>query len=237
MSRYNKDIFENQLHGKTEIRVGSSGSSGFETAGGNAISASYLFGNGSHLAGIHAEGGIDVSGTPSNDQLTVWTDSDTVEGTANLTFDTGKTLNVITTPAIANLSDNDCVGEIIKFGSGTLTAGDLYFLHTDGAWYATDSDTPAYGGSQLLAVAVGTSPTSNGMLIRGITRVASTNVQGTPAVGKPLYVSEDHTAQFDFTAPSGNGDYVRILGYCLATTGGDILLLFNPSHDWVEVSA
>ena len=126
---------------------------------------------------------------------------------------------------------------IIKFGSGTLTAGDLYFLHTDGAWYATDSDTPAYGGSQLLAVAVGTSPTSNGMLIRGITRVASGNVQGTPAVGKPLYVSEDHTAQFDFTAPSGNGDYVRILGYCLATTGGDILLLFNPSHDWVEVSA
>ena len=243
MARYDKDIYESKIHGKDNLRVGISGSNGVilgDSTTGTAISASWIYGDGSGLTGISHGGGdssINVSGTPADNQVTVWTASDTVEGTANLTFDTGKTLNVITTPAIANLSDNDCVGEIIKFGSGTLTAGDLYFLHTDGAWYATDSDTPAYGGSQLLAVAVGTSPTSNGMLIRGITRVASTNVQGTPAVGKPVYVSEDHTAQFDFTAPSGNGDYVRILGYCLATTGGDILLLFNPSHDWVEVSA
>jgi len=242
-AEYDKDKYLGRIHGKPKLRIGTSGSSGFVPNGaGNAISSSYFFGDGSGLTGIShggdgGGGGIDASGTPADNQVTVWTDSDTVEGTANLTFDTGKALNVITTPAIANLSDNDCVGEIIKFGSGTLTAGDLHFLHTDGTWYATDSDTPAYGGSQLLAVAVGTSPTSNGMLIRGITRVASTNVQGTPAVGKPVYVSEDHTAQFDFTAPSGNGDYVRIVGYCLATTGGDILLLFNPSHVWVEVSA
>ena len=148
-----------------------------------------------------------------------------------------KGITTLMAPNIGDFIDNECVGEIIKIGTGTLTAGDLYFLHTDSQWYATDSDTPAYGGSQLLAISVGTSPSEDGMLIRGLSRVASGNVQGTPAVGKPVYVSEDHTAQFDFTAPSGNGDYVRILGYCLATTGGDILLLFNPSHDWVEVSA
>ena len=153
------------------------------------------------------------------------------------TFVATKGINTITTPAIGDYVDNECVGEIIKFGTGTLTAGDLYFLHTDGQWYATDSDTPAYGGSQLLAISIGTSPTTDGMLVRGISRVASTNVEGTPVVGKPIYVSESHTAQFDFTAPSGNGDYVRILGYCLATTGGDILMLFSPSTDWVEVSA
>jgi hypothetical protein len=145
--------------------------------------------------------------------------------------------SVIMKPTIAEYVDNECTGEIIKFGAGTLTAGDLYFLHTDGTWYATDSDTPAYGGSQLLAISIGTSPSVHGMLIRGISRVASGNVQGTPAVGKPIYVSEDHTAQFDFVAPSGNGDFVRVVGYCLAITGGDILMLFNPSHDWVEVTA
>ena len=39
MSRYNKDIFEKRIHGKTDLKVGTSGSSGFvESDTGNAIS-------------------------------------------------------------------------------------------------------------------------------------------------------------------------------------------------------
>ena len=140
-----------------------------------------------------------------------------------------KGVNTLMTPAIADFSDNECIGEIIKIGTGSLTAGDLYFFHTDGAWYATDADNVDYGGTELLGVALGTSPTTHGMLVRGITRVASANVEGTPALGVSVYISESHTAQFDFTAPSGGSDYVRRLGHCLAIDSGNVLLLFNPS--------
>ena len=58
MSRYNKDIYENKIHGKENLKVGSSGSNGFEIGGaGNAISASYFFGDGSGLTGISGDGG------------------------------------------------------------------------------------------------------------------------------------------------------------------------------------
>ena len=37
------------------------------------------------------------------------------------------------------------------------------------------------------------------------------------------------------TAPSGNGDIVRIIGYCLDASNGQIW--FNPDNTFVEVSA
>ena len=37
---------------------------------------------------IAASGSIvDISGTPANNQIAIWTDANTVEGSANLTFD------------------------------------------------------------------------------------------------------------------------------------------------------
>ena len=144
--------------------------------------------------------------------------------------------SVLMTPAIDDYTDNECVGEIIYFGSTSTTVGDLYFLHTDGNWYNTDADNVDYGGTELLAVAVGSNSGTSGMMIRGLTRVASGNVEGTPAVGASVYVSESHTAQFDFTAPSASSDFVRRLGHCLATTSGDILLLFNPSLEHTVIS-
>jgi len=57
MSRYDKDIFEKRIHGKSNLKVGTSGSSGFEESDtGNAISASYFFGDGSGLTGIGGGG-------------------------------------------------------------------------------------------------------------------------------------------------------------------------------------
>ena len=149
-----------------------------------------------------------------------------------------KGYSTLITPAIADFVDNECVGEIIYFGNTSTDVGELYFLHTDGAWYNTDSDNVNYGGTELLAVAVGSNSGTNGMMIRGLTRVASGKVQGTPAIGAAVYISELHTAQFDFTAPTSGSPspYVRRLGHCLATTGGDILLLFNPSLEHTPIS-
>jgi len=51
------------------------------------ISASTFYGDGSNLTGISAGGAIDISGTPVNNQLAVWTDADTLEGESELTYD------------------------------------------------------------------------------------------------------------------------------------------------------
>jgi len=126
-------------------------------------------------------------------------------------------------------------GHIIKYGTGTTVAGQLYFLHTDGSWDSTDANVVASGASQLLGVALGTSPTTHGILLRGYVRIASSMVNGTAAIGSPVYVS-DTASEYDFTAPSSSGDFIRVMGYCIDTHSSDILLYLNPDPTWVEVT-
>jgi len=133
------------------------------------------------------------------------------------------------------LSDNEGGGHIIKYGAGTLTAGMLYYLHTDATWTATDSDAVASGGSQLLGIALGTSPTSHGVLLKGYAKIASGYVNGTAAIGQPVYVDNGTAGEYTFTAPSGNADFVRIVGYCIDIDSSDILLYFDPDKTWVKV--
>ena len=138
-------------------------------------------------------------------------------------------------PSITNHSDSEAVGEIIYIGTagwpGTTTKGKLYFFWTDSKWYSTDSDDPLWSGATFLGVAMGTNPATDGMLIRGLVRVDSAYVDGTPLIGRQVYVSEDN-GDFDFTPPSGSGDAVRCVGHCLGLDGSDILLLFDPSRDY-----
>ena len=119
------------------------------------------------------------------------------------------------------LVDNQGGGEILKYGSAQA-----------GAIGAT-------GGSQLLGIAMGTDPGVHGMLLKGYYKVASGNIDGTPAIGAPVYIADDATGEFDFDAPSGSGDFVRIVGYCIDTnddSGVDILLYFNPDSTFVELT-
>ena len=117
------------------------------------------------------------------------------------------------------LVDNQGGGEILKYGSAQAGA--------------------ATGGSQLLGIAMGTDPGVHGMLLKGYYKVASGNIDGTPAIGAPVYIADDATGEFDFDAPSGSGDFVRIVGYCIDTnddSGVDILLYFNPDSTFVELT-
>lgn len=133
------------------------------------------------------------------------------------------------------LSDNEGGGDIMKYGTGTTVAGELYYLHTDGSWSDADADAAASGADQLLGVALGTSPSSNGMLLKGFVKIASTLVNGTAVIGKAVYVSTT-AGEYDFTRPSGSNDFVRIIGYCIDTDSSDILLYFNPDPTFVEIS-
>ena len=134
------------------------------------------------------------------------------------------------------LSDNEGGGEILKYGSGTTAAGKLYYLHTDGTWTEVDANAAASGGSQLVGIALGTNPTSDGILLKGFARIASGFINGTAQRGLPAYVSATATGEYDFTAPSGTNDFIRIVGYCIDTDSGDVLLYFSPDSTWVERS-
>ena len=133
------------------------------------------------------------------------------------------------------LSDGESGGDVMKYGTGTTVAGELYYLHTDGTWADADADAAASGADQLLAVALGTSPSSDGMLLKGFAKIASTLVNGTAAIGKAVYVSTT-AGEYDFTRPSGANDFVRIVGYCVDIDSSDILLYFNPDPTFVEIS-
>ena len=63
------------------------------------------------------------------------------------------------------LSNNSGGGDIVTFGTGTLTAGKLYFLNSSGAWTETDADAISTSDG-LLGSALGTAP-SDGVLLRG----------------------------------------------------------------------
>ena len=135
------------------------------------------------------------------------------------------------------LADNEGGGDILRYGSGQAGAiGTLHFLHTDGSWDVCDANAVATGGSQLLGIPMGTDPGVHGMLLKGYYKVASGSVDGTAAIGAPVYVADDSTGEFDFTAPNGSGDYVRIVGYCIDIDSSDILLYFNPDNTFVEIT-
>ena len=133
-------------------------------------------------------------------------------------------------------------GEILKFSPGaddTLTAGQLFFLNTDGTWDNTDADAVTKGATQLLGIGLGGSARTVGCLIKGFIRIPSTEILNVPVGGAvdglPVYVSTTG-GHFDFTAPSGTGDFVRIVGYAIDDDSGDVLIYFNPDNTFVEIA-
>ena len=159
---------------------------------------------------------VNVGGTDGNTAMTV------TDNFSSPTFE-------------ASLTAGQGGGELLKYGTGTTVAGYLYYLHTDGVWTQAGAGARTSGGYQLLGIALGTSPTTHGMLTKGFIRIDSSSVNGTATIGYPVYLSTT-TAEYDFTAPSSTNDIVRIVGYCLDTHSGDILLYFNPDPTWVEIS-
>ena len=115
-------------------------------------------------------------------------------------------------------------GTIVKFGTGTLVAGQVY-THASGAWVAVDADAQTTTEG-LLGMALGTSPTTNGLLVHGVGYLS--HDPGT--AGDVLYISAT-AGQVTGTQPSTTGQFVRVAGYCLA----DNKVFFSPSQDFIEV--
>jgi len=126
-------------------------------------------------------------------------------------------------------------GDFLRVGTAiSVTAGNLYNLGSSG-WVAADADATSTS-TGFLGVGIQTA-TVNTFLTEGY--VLITNYTGTEAVGGPVYV--DTTAgSFTFTAPTGSGDVVRIVGHCVdifddGRGGIRPIIRFKPSNDWIEV--
>ena len=114
----------------------------------------------------------------------------------------------------------------MTFGTGSLTAGNLYYLRSDGSWALADADSET-SSSGFLAIALGSTATTSGMLVKGYVR----STAYTASTGAILYVSTTAGAMTQ-TQPSGSGDIVRVVGYAISAD----LIYFNPSQDWIEIA-
>jgi len=123
---------------------------------------------------------------------------------------------------LAGISNDAASGEVVKFGTGTLTAGKLYYLDTDGGWKETDANDAGKGRGQLLGIATGTSPTSDGLLVKGFFDAHSYLPDF--STGKPVYISET-AGQMTTVEPSTVGAVKRVVGFCSNVTK---VIYFNP---------
>jgi len=148
--------------------------------------------------------------------------------------------NYHTTTFENQLADGDMgSGEILYYGPSadtTLTKGRLYYLKSDGVWTETNA-AAATTATSLIAIALGTSARTHGMLIRGFVKIPSTEVLRLPAAadGLPVYVATT-AGHLDFNAPSASSEIVRVVGYCIDDDSSDILLYFKPDNTWVEIA-
>jgi hypothetical protein len=123
-------------------------------------------------------------------------------------------------------------GSVVKFGNGTLSAGSYYILRSDGAatpaaeWVVCNANfvTATKG---LFGVALGTSATTDGVLIRGFYYRSNSF---TP--GDILYIDLTNGQITNDISSHTTGDHIRIVGYALSTA----LLYIDPSQDYIQLA-
>jgi hypothetical protein len=118
-------------------------------------------------------------------------------------------------------------GEIVRFGSGTLVAGQLYFLSSSGTWSLADASSTG-SSTGMLGIAVGSSPTANGLLVRGFAYSGSY----TTSTGSIVYAATSSGAM-TVTSPSSSNHVVRVVGYVTTIPN---TIYFNPDATWVTLA-
>ena len=96
------------------------------------------------------------------------------------------TLEVTDGITLSKTADTDYSfnGDVVKIGTGSTTQGALHYLNSSGGWTLADADATGTAGGVLLAIALGTDPDVDGMLLRGMFTLD--HDPGT--IGEELYV-------------------------------------------------
>lgn len=124
-------------------------------------------------------------------------------------------------------------GQVVKFGTETnLSAGKCYVLRNDGGspalaqWAEADANfvTATKG---LFGIALGSSASSDGFLVKGI-RGMSTGANP----GDIMYISTTAGTVTNDISSYTTGDHVRVIGYALSSN----LLYLDPSPDFIQLA-
>mgnify|MGYP003144012145 FL=1 len=186
--------------------------------------------NQSNITGL----GTITSGTWQGTAIaSAYLDSDTAHLSGAQTFTGAKQIN-IRKFSLTDGTAGSYQGDVVYFGGTTsMTAGKIYALRTAGNWVLADANT-ASTSPGLLAVALGAASDTNGMLIRGM--VTLDHDPGD--IGQPLFLSGT-SGEATATAPSADGDIIRIIGYKTRNSDGydddtEGQIWFDPDKTWIE---
>ena len=121
-------------------------------------------------------------------------------------------------------------GDVVFFGTGVGGAdtveGSIY--RYDGAQWVLADKNNSESGKNLLAVALGSNPATDGMFIRGFVTLANPSGDS----GIVLYLG---TMGGTINIPTDvSGDVSRVIGYSVDSTNNQIY--FNPSMDWIDIT-
>jgi hypothetical protein len=155
----------------------------------------------------------------------------TIDVATSLTI-TGKTLmNNRTLSVTPGSAAGEFDGDVVYTGTTTgMTTGALYVYAGTGNWVLANA--AAVGTTKgLLAIALGDESDVDGMLLRGM--VTTNGVSGTQDEGAELYMRAS-TGACTTVAPTGSGQFVRIVGYCMENSNSRIY--FNPDNTYIEIA-
>ena len=175
---------------------------------------------------IHNEDDNTKIGFPSNDTFTITTNN-VVRFTQTTTKSTFASTDVripLREFQITGTTDGNHDGDVVKFGSTeSMSAGSIYY-YSGTEWALADADAEDTSKG-LLAVALGEESDEAGMLIRGMVTLSAD--PGT--IGDKLYLSPT-AGRAQNSAPAGSGKVVRLIGYSLDSTNGQVY--FNPDNHY-----
>ena len=116
----------------------------------------------------------------------------------------------------------------------SVSVGDVCY-NVNNVWRPASAGDVTTSGDVMLGVALADGDTEAGpILIRGVARLQAGHIADTSGQnGDALYLSTD-IGQVQFAPPSGTGDIVRIVGYCLDED--DDIIYFNPDNTFIEVA-
>jgi hypothetical protein len=117
--------------------------------------------------------------------------------------------------------------EVIILGGTSNILQGAVFYKTSTSWGAANATSATLAAYGFLGISKGDNM-ADGFVTRGIVYVA-TDPGG--SVGDLVYLSTTNN-RLTTTAPSANGNVVRVVGHKVGTN----LVYFNPSTNWVELS-
>ena len=169
-------------------------------------------------------GGTDATPAFNLSDATAYPGTSTLVTTGTITTGVWNSSRLFTKQEDAGVTQ----GDYVTFGTEKATdVGQIYFYYNN-IWTLANAET-IDTSTYLLAMAMGDSSLTDGMLIRGMTGQLAYDAGDD---GDPLYLSTVD-GQVTSVAPTSSTNVVRVVGYAL---GDSPVLWFNPDNTWVELT-